>query len=166
MAALVSSFRHPFQPPACPLRRRQFCRTLHGEQGMVRSQHRRHDCRLFATQSTISQFQRTKDEIHLTNATLAIVKEAIRSVDPSNAVKQHVRVDPSNGMLQIGSRTGSGNHRVYNNAQDFDNVLLLVFGKAFSAMATACKARTRTVEKSPYERFRHYQERSCNHRGV
>ena len=45
MAALVSSFCYPFQPPACPLRR-QFRRTLHGEQGMVRSQHRNHGCRL------------------------------------------------------------------------------------------------------------------------
>jgi hypothetical protein len=49
----------------------------------------------------------------MTNAALAIVKEAIRSVDPSYAVKQHFCVDSSSGMLQIGSQTGSGNHRVY-----------------------------------------------------
>ena len=81
----------------------------------------------------------------MTNDALAIVKEAIRAVDPSNAVKRHVRVHPLNGVLQIGSQTETGNHRVYN-VQDFDKVLLLAFGKASSAMATACVQQLKEYE--------------------
>ena len=61
---------------------------------------------------------------------LAIIQEAIQAVNPSNAIKRHVHVDPLTGILQIADLTYM--------PHDFDDVLLLAFGKASSAMATAC----------------------------
>jgi glycerate 2-kinase len=61
---------------------------------------------------------------------VAIIQEAIQAVNPSNAIKRHVRVDPSTGILQIGDH-----HYV---PHEFEHVLLLAFGKASSAMATGC----------------------------
>jgi glycerate 2-kinase len=50
--------------------------------------------------------------------------------------------------LQIGTQTGTGTgkDRVYN-VQDFDKILLLAFGKASSAMATACVQQLREHEQ-------------------
>lgn len=61
---------------------------------------------------------------------LAIIHEAIQAVNPSNAIKRHMHVDQSTGILQIGDHSYL--------PHDYDDVVLLAFGKASSAMATAC----------------------------
>ncbi|KAI2502566.1 MOFRL family [Fragilaria crotonensis] len=145
VAALASSFGHAFLSPIASRRSHRIRRVHHDgwnvevcavQRGVVR--HRQHDGRMFLmTQST----SRTQEEVQMTTDALEIVKEAIRAVNPSNAVKRHVRV-LSDGLLQIGSGTGSGNDQTYN-SKDFDSVLILAFGKASSAMATACVQQLR-----------------------
>jgi glycerate-2-kinase len=144
VAALASSFGHAYLPPVAVRRKHKFRRVHHGgmdvdvnalQLGLVR--HRQYDGRLFLTTQRSS---RTEEECQMTTDALEIVKEAIRAVNPSNAVKRHVRVVTSNGMLQIGA--GSGNDQTYKD-KDFDSVLILAFGKASSAMATACVQQLR-----------------------
>lgn len=67
----------------------------------------------------------------MTQNALAIVKAAIDAVDPHTAVQTHVMGKP--GSLQIGSNTYKEN--------DYDQVVLISFGKASSAMAVAAVER-------------------------
>lgn len=69
----------------------------------------------------------TPEESQMTQDALTIVKEAIRAVDPATAVNTHV--ESFNGRLEIGSKQY--------HARDYDRIILLAFGKASSAMATA-----------------------------
>ena len=85
---------------------------------------------LFHQSTRCFSASRTPEEVEMTRDALAIVQQAIQAVDPSNAVQQYMRVDPMTGVLQIEE------HQYH--AGDYDNVLLLAFGKASSAMATAC----------------------------
>lgn len=67
----------------------------------------------------------------MTQDALAILQEAIRAVDPLEAVKTHLKLH--NGGLQIGST-------LYRQ-EEYDRVILVAFGKASSAMAKAVVER-------------------------
>jgi len=73
----------------------------------------------------------------MTEDAVAICREAIHAVDPIVAIRRHVTI-PSKGVLRIDSEDYS--------AQKFSNVLLIAFGKASSAMATACLERLKEDE--------------------
>ena len=72
-----------------------------------------------------------------------IYRAAIQAVDPVFAVKKHVRPIPYDPdaikkpiQLVIGGEEETSQQRVYN-LSDYDNVVIVAFGKASSAMATA-----------------------------
>lgn len=80
---------------------------------------------------TLESQKRTPEEVEMTTDALEIIKEAIHAVDPATAVQRHLHVDKQSGTLQVASKTHSS-------ASDFENILLVSFGKASSAMAAAC----------------------------
>jgi len=70
----------------------------------------------------------------MTKDALSVVDKAIQAVSPVSAVKNHLRFDPDNCVLRAGA-SESSNTKSYN-LQDFDDILIVAFGKASSAMAT------------------------------
>ena len=70
----------------------------------------------------------------MTKDALEIVKEAIRAVDPWTAVQTHLK--GSEGCLKVGPIT----YR----AEDYDDIILVAFGKASSSMAKAVVERVKT----------------------
>ena len=65
---------------------------------------------------------------------LAIVEQAIQAVDPYTAIRSHLSVSGGGEKLMVGAAGSS--LREYD-LKDFDDIVVLAFGKASSAMATA-----------------------------
>ena len=80
----------------------------------------------------LSSFDRTPEERIMTDDALAIVEQAIQAVDPYSAIRNHLSVDESGEKLQVG-----GNFPREYDLNDFDDIVVVAFGKASSAMATA-----------------------------
>jgi glycerate-2-kinase len=68
-------------------------------------------------------------EQEMTNDALKIVEEAIAAVDPYKAVKSHFQVQGDGSVLKIGDDQLK--------LSDYNELILVAFGKASSAMATA-----------------------------
>ena len=79
-----------------------------------------------------SSFDRTPEERIMTDDALAIVEQAIQAVDPYSAIRNHLSVDEGGEKLQVGGELP----REYD-LKDFDDIVVVAFGKASSAMATA-----------------------------
>jgi glycerate 2-kinase len=81
---------------------------------------------------------RTTEEIQMTQDALSIVTEAIDAVNPSNAIRRHLRVNPKTDQLEVGGQNSESTILLYHDPNKYRRVLLLSFGKASSAMATSC----------------------------
>mmetsp|Transcript_30737 Transcript_30737/g.46604 ORF Transcript_30737/g.46604 Transcript_30737/m.46604 type:complete len:526 (-) Transcript_30737:84-1661(-) len=89
------------------------------------------------SQNRLFSAGRTNEELIMTEDAMAICREGIHAVDPTVAIRRYITV-PSEGVLRIDSEDY--------NANDFKNIVLLAFGKASSAMATACLSRLKEDE--------------------
>ena len=67
----------------------------------------------------------------MTEDALAIVDQAILAVDPYSAIRNHLAVDENGEKLIV----GGGSPREYY-MKDFDDIVVVAFGKASAAMAT------------------------------
>jgi glycerate-2-kinase len=104
--------------------------------------HHRHNCRAFLpiaqTRWQQSNLYSSKSpgkpiEHEMKRDVLKIINEAIRAVDPYSAVKSHFRM-LDDTSLEIGTQK-TGTTRI--NLNEYDKILVVSFGKASAAMATA-----------------------------
>jgi hypothetical protein len=74
----------------------------------------------------------SNQEEHMTRDAMQIINDAIRAVNPYTAIGSNlVRV---NDTLKI---TNKGQQLEYNLSEDYDEIVIIAFGKASSSMATA-----------------------------
>ena len=92
---------------------------------------------------------RTDAECQMTRDALSIVDHAIQAVDPYKAVQKHLKFG-ENGCLTT-TTSGDNKPKEYSH-QDFDEIVLIAFGKASSAMAKSCVDRLRESTASPWSR--------------
>ena len=82
----------------------------------------------------------------MTEDALAIVDQAILAVDPYSAIRNHLAVDENGEKLIV----GGGSPREYY-MKDFDDIVVVAFGKASAAMATAVVQQLQRNEEKGQE---------------
>ena len=82
----------------------------------------------------------------MTEDALAIVDQAIQAVDPYSAIRNHLAVDENGEKLIV----GGGSPREYY-MKDFDDIVVVAFGKASAAMATAVVQQLQRNEEKGQE---------------
>lgn len=91
-------------------------------------------------------YSTTSDKHDMKRDALQIVNEAIRAVDPYSAVRSHFRVSSENTKetLEIGNAMKNDPSRY--DLKEFEKIVVVSFGKASSAMATAVVQQLKHIE--------------------
>jgi glycerate 2-kinase len=92
-------------------------------------------------------YSTTSVEQDMKRDALQILDQAIRAVDPYTAVRSHFRVLDHNATLEIGSEKNATSRCL----KDFDKIVVVSFGKASSAMATAVVQQLNGIELEKIE---------------
>lgn len=92
--------------------------------------------------SMLSALTQTQDEEKMTRDALLIVDSAIEAVSPYTAVKSHFQYNSQDNTLSIGAETTLP-------VDKYQEIVLVAFGKASSAMATAVVEQLKDASNLP-----------------